>query len=129
MGSRTEYLPHCLAKNFLFSIPRSQDNILHTQLRLYEAVLEAVIWISLRSIYWAPTVRTVLDLRAKIVAGYPEDSHPGKGSKSNALRTVHVGLGSMEFSKCFRKMQNPENGLARMGVVTGKEGEGWGYSL
>lgn len=57
MRSRTEYLSHCFANNFLFSMPRSKDNILHTQLHLYVAVLEAVIWISLRSIYWAPIHR------------------------------------------------------------------------
>lgn len=59
------------------------------------AILEAVIWISLRSIYWAPTVCTVLDLRVKIVAGCLEDSHPGRGSKPKALMTAHVDLGSM----------------------------------
>lgn len=59
------------------------------------AVLEVVIWISLRSIYWVPTVCTVLDLRAKIVAVCLEDSHPGRGSKPNALMTAHVDLGSM----------------------------------
>lgn len=56
---------------------------------------EAVIWVSLRSIYWAPTVYMMPNLRAEMVAAWPEDSHPGRESKPSVIMIAHVALGSM----------------------------------